>query len=165
MAISIGSVAKGVVSDLLGETPPVVGYRFAAVLLTGIIPQLAPVDMRFQEVGGLKLSRNIGNEQEKLLQPDKQRQILTLKRGMPQGPTPLQVVQLIEQAFWDTRLLQTNILIATLKEGPVPIPTKAWLVHEAFLQSLEWGNLNAGSNEVLIETMSYSYKRVIPVPI
>lgn len=156
----------GIVDGLLGEAPPLVGYRFAAVLMTGLLPQLAPVDMRFKEIQGLKVTRSLAGDQNwGLLKPGIQRRTLTFKRGMPNDPTPLQVMQLIEQAYWDRRLLRTDILIATLSDTMPPYPTKAWMVPRAFLESVEWDGMSAGSNDVLIESMTYSYSQLIPLPL
>lgn len=155
-----------VVDSLLGEAPPLVGYRFAVVLLTGLVPQITPVDLRFKEVSGLKVTRSLAGDQDwGLLKPTIQRRTLTFKRGMPSMPTPLQVTQLLEQAFWKERLLRTDILIATLSDTPIPYPTKAWLAPRAFLEGIEWDGLNADTNGLLIESMSYSYSDLIPVPI
>lgn len=162
----IKDAGASVVNGLLGESPPLVGYRFAAVLLTGLVPQIAPVDLRFKEISGLKVTRSLAGDQDwGLLKPTIQRRTLTFKRGMPNMPTPLQAVQLGEQAFWQERLLRTDILIATLSDTPIPYPTKAWLVPRAFLESIEWDGLNADTNGLMIESMSYSYSTLIPVPI
>ena len=156
----------GLADSLLGKAPPLVGYRFAAVLLTGLLPQLAPVDLRFKEIQGLKVTRSLAGDQDwGLLKPTIQRRTLTFKRGVPMSPTPLQLTQLLEQGFWEKRLLRTDILVATLSEGPIPLPTKAWLIPRAFLESIEWDSLSADNNSVLVESMSYSYSQLIPLPI
>nr|WP_246506225.1 phage tail protein [Kistimonas asteriae] len=131
-----------------------------------MLPQLAPVDLRFKEIQGLKVTRSLASDNNwGLLKPGVQRRTLTLKRGMPNDPTPLQVVQLIEQAYWDRRLLRTDMLIALLSDTPIPYPTKAWMVPRAFLETIEWDSLSADNNQVLIESMTYSYSQLIPLPI
>ena len=149
-----------------GDLPPLPGYRFAAVLFTGLLPQIMPLDLRFQEISGLKMSRDIRQDRDSfLLKPAINRRDLVLKRGLPRLPTLLQATQLLEQAFWNSRLMQTDILVVVLSDKDIPYPLHAWIVRKAYLTGLEWGELNGESNSVIIESMTYNYSSLIPLPL
>ncbi|KEI71214.1 hypothetical protein GV64_11085 [Endozoicomonas elysicola] len=151
---------------ITGSLPPLPGYRFAAVLMTGLVPQIMPLDMRFQKISGLKLTRELREDRDNfLLKPSVNRRDLVLERGMPRLPTPLQATHLLEQAFWNSRLMQTEILVVLLSDKDIPYPLQAWVVHKAYLTGLEWGELNGEENSVMIESMTYSYSSLIPVPV
>lgn len=133
------------------------GYRFTVVIFTAAVPN--PIDIAFQEVSGLKISRNV-LQRERMTTLDGKRslQTLTLKRGVFSRLSPLTVANSLESLFWDTRLLRKELLINTLNEKG--FPANAWLINNAFLESWEWESLNAESNKILIESMSFKYSDI-----
>jgi phage tail-like protein len=136
---------------------PLVGYRFVVVIITAGVPN--PIDMQFKEVSGLKMSRGIGrNFGMTTIENELPTQTLTLKRGVFTSPSPLMIANSIESSFWSTRLLRKDIMINVLDENNVPL--NAWLVTNAYLEAWEWDGLNASSNDVLVETMTFKYSKV-----
>ncbi|MCL1123200.1 phage tail protein [Shewanella surugensis] len=147
---------------LIDRGLPLVGYRFAVVIMTTGIPN--PVDIEFKEVSGLKMSRSIvKNAGMTSLDNQLPTQNLLLKRGVFSSISPLTLANTVESFFWDTRLLRKDILICVLDENN--LPQNSWLVSNAYLESWEWDGLNASSNELLIESMSFKYSGIKYVPI
>ena len=91
------------------------------------------------------------------------RQTLTLKRGVFTSVSPLTIGNIAESLQWRDRLLFKTILISTVDEDYIPM--NAWLVSNAYLESWEWEGLNANSNEVLIESMSFKYSFIKYMPL
>lgn len=141
---------------------PLVGYRFVVVISTAGIPN--PVDMQFKEVSGLKMSRNIDvNGSMTSINGQVPTQTLTLKRGVFTSVSPLMLANVAESLLWDTRLLRKDIMINVLDENDIPV--NAWMVTNAYLESWEWDGLNASSNDVLVESMSFKYSGIKYIPI
>lgn len=141
---------------------PLVGYRFVVVISTAGIPN--PVDMQFKEVSGLKMSRNIDvNGSMTSINGQVPTQTLTLKRGLFTSVSPLMLANVAESLLWDTRLLRKDIMINVLDENDIPV--NAWMVTNAYLESWEWDGLNASSNDVLVESMSFKYSGIKYIPI
>jgi len=147
---------------LLDQGDALVGYRFAVVILTAGVPN--PIDIAFQDVSGLKMSRNIiRREQMTTLDGQASPQTLTLKRGVFTGVSPLTIGNAVESIFWNTRLLRKDLLISVLDEDDSP--ANAWIVTNAYLESWDWESLNAESNKVLVESMSFKYTGIKYVPL
>lgn len=147
---------------LLDQGDALVGYRFAVVILTAGVPN--PIDIAFQDVSGLKMSRNIvRREQMTTLDGQASPQTLTLKRGVFTGISPLTIGNAVESIFWNTRLLRKDLLISVLDEDDNP--ANAWIVTNAYLESWDWDALNAESNKVLVESMSFKYTGIKYVPL
>ncbi len=147
---------------LLDKGDALVRYRFTVVILTAGIPN--PIDIAFQEVSGLKMSRNIQRrEQMTTLDGQTAIQNLTLKRGVFTGISPLTIGNSMESLFWTTRLLRKDILINVLNENGNP--ANAWLVSNAYLESWDWDSLSGSSNEILIESMSFKYSGLKYIPL
>lgn len=141
---------------------PLVGYRFVVVISTAGIPN--SVDMQFKEVSGLKMSRNIDvNGSMTSINGQVPTQTLTLKRGLFTSVSPLMLANVAESLLWDTRLLRKDIMINVLDENDIPV--NAWMVTNAYLESWEWDGLNASSNDVLVESMSFKYSGIKYIPI
>lgn len=146
------------------EVPPLVGYRYAAVLLKAKTPMIAPMDIRFKKISGLEINRQLETQENwALLKSKPTRGTMTFERGVYSVPTPLQVTHTMEWLEWDAKLLQTGVLVSLLDDSPVPVPIKAWLATDAFLASLKWGSLAADENQLLIESMEYNYRQLLPV--
>lgn len=147
---------------LLDQGDALVGYRFAVVILTGGVPN--PIDIAFQEVSGLKMSRNIiRREQMTTLDGQIAPQTLTLKRGVFTGISPLTLANAVESLFWNTRLLRKDLLISVLNENDNP--ANAWVVSNAYLESWDWDALSGESNKVLVESMSFKFTGIKYVPL
>lgn len=147
---------------LLDQGDALVGYRFAVVILTAGVPN--PIDIAFQDVSGLKMSRNIvRREQMTTLDGQASPQTLTLKRGVFTGISPLTIGNAVESIFWNTRLLRKDLLISVLDENDNP--ANAWIVTNAYLESWDWDALNAESSKVLVESMSFKYTGIKYVPL
>ncbi|CAM3839015.1 T4-like virus tail tube protein gp19 [Vibrio aerogenes CECT 7868] len=142
---------------------PIVGYRFLVVIFSAGIPN--PIDIWFQEVDGLKISREIKRENGMTtLGKELPKQTLTLKRGVVSRVSPLVISQILENELWDTRLLRKDILVSVLNENYIPVSN--WIIPNAFLSGWDWNGINAKSNEVLIESMQFDYcsLKYIPIP-
>ncbi len=147
---------------LIDNGLPLVGYRFSVVIFTAVVPN--PIDIQFKEVSGLKMSRNIGkNGDMTTLDTPLPTQTLTLKRGLFTSPSPLIIGNVLESLLWDTRLLRKDIMVAALDENFLPV--NAWMVTNAYLESWDWDGLNAGSNDVIIESMSFKYSGIKYIPL
>ncbi|NRD73489.1 phage tail protein [Shewanella sp. VB17] len=147
---------------LIDRGLPLVGYRFAVVIMTAGVPN--PVDIEFKDVSGLKMSRGI-TRSGGMTSLDNQipAQSLVLKRGVFTAPSPLLSANIAESLFWETRLLRKDILVSILDEDNIPM--NAWLVSNAYLESWDWDGLNAGSNDLLIESMSFTYSGIKYLPL
>ncbi|MEY8240067.1 MAG: phage tail protein [Cycloclasticus sp.] len=141
---------------------PLVGYRFVVVIFTAGVPN--PVDMQFTEVSGLKMSRGISkNGAMTTLDNQLPTQTLSLKRGVFTAPSPLMAANVAESLFWDTKLLRKDIMVNVLDEDDDPV--NSWMITNAYLEAWEWQGLNATSNDVLIETMTYKYSSIKYIPL
>ena len=136
---------------------PQVGYKFAVIIsTTGIANH---IDIRFKEVSGLKLSRGITrNGSMTSLEAEIPLQTLVLKRGVFTGISLLTIGNAIEAFFWKTRMLRKDILVCTLDENGDVV--SEWNIRNAYLEAWEWDGFNAGSNELLVETMTFKYSKI-----
>jgi len=147
---------------LIDSGLPLVGYRFVVTILTAGVPN--PIDMQFREVSGLKMSRGISkNASLTTLDNQLPTQTLTLKRGVFTAPSPLIIANVAESLFWDTKLLRKDLMINVLDDSSIPV--NAWMVTNAYLESWEWDGLNATSNDILTESMSFKYSGIKYVPL
>ena len=144
---------------------PVVGYRFIVSIISGLIrPIPNPVDIEFREVSGLKMARNIITSGSMTsVEPVLPRQTLTLKRGVFTAASQLTTGHIAESLMWRNRMLFKTILISTVDEDYTPM--NAWLISNAYLESWDWEGLNANSNELLIESMSFKYSVIKYMPL
>ncbi len=141
---------------------PLPNYRFIVSITSAGIPNL--IDMQFQEVSGLKMTRSITeNGSMTSLSNQQTKQTLTLKRGVFTAPSPLMLGNVAESLFWDTRLLRKDILVSILDESDTPV--NAWLVTNAYLESWTWDSLNADSGKLLMESMEFKYSGLKYIPI
>jgi len=140
---------------------PIVGYRFMVVIFSAGVPN--PIDIRFKDVSGLKMSRTISRQgQMTTLSSELPQQSLTLKRGVMRNVSPLVISQLVESAMWGTRMLRKDLLVSVLDNEDTPI--NSWMINNAYLSSWSWDGVNGDSKEVLIESMEFSYSSLIYIP-
>ena len=143
-------------------TTPMVGFRFAALITSAAIPN--PIDIFFKEISGLKVSRNIEYDGNRVtVGSNKQTRTLTFKRGVLRTGSTLELTNFISLPQWNQFAVRNDILITLLNDNN--LPTKAWLVTRAFMESWEWDSLDATRNDVLIESITFSYQNLVTVPI
>ncbi|MEB3362419.1 MAG: phage tail protein [Synechococcaceae cyanobacterium] len=139
-------------------------HRFGVFFFArGVIPN--PLDIRFQEVTGLQASistRDDPTAASSLYQRKIPNGItyvdLELKRGMVLGsPLRLQV----QKAFNDFTFTRSDVLLTIYSETGLPIT--AFLFSEAIPISWQISNLDAKSEDFLIETLKLSYTRMRPM--
>lgn len=136
-------------------------HRFGVFLFArGVTPN--PLDIRFQEVSGLKASietRDDNTAAASLYQkkiPSRVRyEDLELKRGLVLG-SPLG--HQLQTAFNDFTFTRSDVLLTIYSE--LGIPTTAFLFSEAIPISWQINNLTAKSEEFLIEVLRLSYTRM-----
>ena len=138
------------------------GYRFVAVIMTTGVPN--PVDIAFQEVSGLSMSRSVQNESNMTtLSNQRSLQTLVLKRGVFSGVSPLTTGNITESVFWRTRLLRKDILVSVLNGKGNPM--NAWLVSNAYMEAWDWDTLSGESSKLLIEKIKFKYSGVKYLPL
>ncbi|MBD1583110.1 phage tail protein [Pseudoalteromonas sp. S16_S37] len=143
-------------------TTPMVGFRFAALITSAAIPN--PIDIFFKEISGLKVSRSLDYEGNRVsVKSERQARTLTFKRGVLRTGSTLELTNFISLPQWNQFAVRNDILITLLNDNN--LPTKAWLVTRAFMESWEWDSLDATRNDVLIESISFSYQSLVTVPI
>ncbi|NOU50545.1 hypothetical protein HG263_08320 [Pseudoalteromonas sp. JBTF-M23] len=152
---------------------PLVNYRFAAVIFAGNVPLLS--DIRFQQVSGLQMSRNISEKNAKPVITDSEAlHPLTLKRGVMNvtkdgavlpgiSGSPLTNLQHLEAQFWKTKALRCRILLTLM--APEGHPVRAWLIKKAYFESLQWDPLSADESKVFVESMTYKYSQIYEVSV
>lgn len=133
------------------------GFHFLVVF--ELLAQTAN-DVRFQEVTGLTVSTEFeawpeGGENRFSHQLPKSLQFgeLVLKRGKFMGSG---VLQWARQAMEHFQYKPTNLMISLLDEEHLPIYN--WYVVNAIPKRLEISGINAGNNEILVETLALTYQ-------
>lgn len=133
------------------------GFHFLVVF--ELLPQF-PNDTRWQEVSGLTVSTEFeswpeGGENRYVHQLPKSLQFgeLVLKRGKFLGSGVLQWARKSMEQF---QFSPTNVLISLLDDDHLPIYN--WYVVGAVPKRLEVSGINAGTNEILVETLALNYQ-------
>jgi phage tail-like protein len=135
-------------------------HRFGVFFFAaGIVPN--PLDIRFQEVSGLKATITTlpdtaaaSSLSKKLIPTGVDYSDLVLKRGMVIG-SPL--LKQIEATFNTFKFIRSDVLLTIFSE--IGVPTNAFLFSEAYPIEWEINSLNAKSEEILIESMKLTYTR------
>src|SRR5262245_24043956 len=133
------------------------GFHF--IVIFELMPQF-PYDTRWQEVSGLTVSTEFeawpeGGENRFAHQLPKSLQFgeLVLKRGKFMGSG---VLHWARKAMENFEYKPTNLIISLLDEDHLPIYN--WRVTGAVPKRLEVSGMNAGSNEILVETLALQYQ-------
>ena len=133
------------------------GFHFLVVF--ELLPQF-PNDTRWQEVSGLTVSTEFeawpeGGENRFSHQLPKSLQFgeLVLKRGKFMGSG---VLQWARRAMEQFEFKPVNVMISLLDDDHLPLYN--WHVVNAVPKRLEVAGLNAGSNEIVVETLALSYQ-------
>ena len=133
------------------------GFHFLVAF--ELLPQF-PYDTRWQEVSGLSVSTEFeswpeGGENRYAHQLPKSLQFgeLTLKRGKFMGSG---VLHWARKAMEQFEYKPVNLLISLLDEQHQPLYN--WYVTGAVPKRLEIAGINAGSNEILVESLALQYQ-------
>lgn len=137
---------------------PVIGAHFA-VYFHGLLP--SPVDLAFQSIGGLNASietEAVGNGGANSSQFSLPTKVsygnLTLKRGMK--PFPSALSKWCEDAFENFSFQPIDVVVVLLNELHVPV--FSWYIKKAIPVKYEFGDLNAETSAVLVETFELKYQ-------
>ncbi len=133
------------------------GFHFLVVFE---LPALSDGDTRWQEVSGLTVSTEFqpwpeGGENRFTHQLPKSLQFgeLILKRGKFLGSG---VLNWARKAMENFEYKPTNLMVSLLDDNHLPIYN--WYVVGAVPKRLEVTGINAGNNELLIETLALQYQ-------
>jgi phage tail-like protein len=123
---------------------------------------LNPLDIRFQEVSGLKTTITTRPDTtvasglcKKVIPTGVDHDDLVLRRGLVIGSLLNHQVQ---ASFNDFKFLRSDLLLTIFSEEGVP--TTAFLFAEAYPIEWEINSLNAKEEEILIESLRLTYTRV-----
>ena len=138
---------------------PQVGFHF--IVIFEIIPPLPfPNDVQFQEVSGLSVememeTRAEGGEHRFVHQLPVRAKYgdVTLKRGKFLGSG---VLQWARRALEDFEFKPVNVMISMLNEQHIPLYN--WYLVNAVPKQMEISGINAGNNEILVESMTLTYQ-------
>jgi len=148
------------------QDPPL-AFRFGVFfLIKGIIPN--PIDIRFQKVSGLSASIETSSQDEGGMNegsgfrfPEKVKyENLRLERGMAHL-SPLNVQ--IDQAISELKLYPSDVLVILFDESNLPFAS--WLFLKAYPVKWSMSDLDANSNQVVIETLELAYFKFKPIRI
>ena len=139
---------------------PPLGFRFAVVfLMNGILPN--PIDIRFKSVSGISAKMTMDDVDEsaattEVIKVPKKIEYteLTMERGVLIG-SPLSMG--IEYVFHEMTIIPVDIIVSVLNENLIPV--KNWVFHSAYPVSWDISGIDAASNDVLIEKVSFEYTR------
>lgn len=146
---------------LLTQSAPPLGFRFGVFFFAGgVVPN--PLDFRFRKVSGIGATvatRSVNSGGQNLYSyklPDRvQYENLVLERGLAIG-SPL--VAEFNAAMSMFQFTPSNVLVTLLDEGGAPV--SSWLFTNAYPVKWTVANLDADSNQVVIETMELAYQRM-----
>ncbi len=151
--------------ELPGPLPvvgnPPLGFRFSVTFLTGgVVPN--PIDILFKKVSGLSTTVETDSVEEggqsiytQKLPKKIQHDNLVLERGVVVG-SPL-VVE-FNAAMSLFKFSPSSVLVVLLDN--TNLPAASWMFLKAFPVKWSVSDLDAASNEVVIETMELSYQRM-----
>jgi len=139
------------------------GFRFGVFFfIGGLIPN--PLDIRFQKVSGLDATINTTNVEEggqnlytHRLPQRIEYSNLVLERGLSVGSLLTIEFNVAMSTF---KFLPSNVLITLLDEDGLPLLGAGWLVLNAYPVKWSVSALDAGSDEVVVETLELAYERV-----
>lgn len=136
---------------------PQPGFHF--LVLFEVLPQF-PNDVRFQEVSGLSVDIEMETKAEggehrfsHNLPTRTKYGDVTMKRGKFLGSG---VLHWARQAIDEFRFKPSNVLISLMNADHVPLYN--WYLINAIPKRLEVSGINAGSNEIVVETLVLSYQ-------
>ena len=142
------------------------GFRFGVFFfIGGLVPN--PLDIRFQKVSGLEGTVNTTTVQEggqNLFTHRLPERIdysnLVLERGFSVGSL-LRVEFNVAMSTFE--FLPSNVLVTLLDEDGLPLLGAGWLVLNAYPVKWSVSDLDAGSNEIVVERLELAYQRIQPI--
>ena len=140
---------------------PPLGFRFGVVFfIAGVVPN--PIDTLFQKVSGLgstvettDVAEGGQNLYTQKLPEKISYENLTLERGVFVG-SPLVIEFNVAMSLF--KFAPSNVLVTLLDNTTIPIAS--WLFMNAFPVKWSVSDLDATSNDVVIETLELSYQRM-----
>lgn len=143
------------------DTPPL-AYRFGVTFLTlGIVPNL--LDIRFQRVSGLSAeiaTETVEEGGQNLYTHRLPGRIsygnLVLERGLAVGSPLAAEFNLAMSAY---QFFPSNVIVLLLNEDFPPVPLAGWLFLQAYPVRWSVSDLDANSNQVVVETLELAYTR------
>jgi phage tail-like protein len=140
---------------------PPLGFRFGVVFMSGgVAPN--PLDIRFKRVSGINATittRSVEEGGQNLYShrlPEKvQYDNLILERGLVVG-SPL--VSEVNAAMSLFVFNPANVLVSVLDETGIPITS--WLFMKAYPVKWQIADLDADANQVVVETIELTYRRM-----
>lgn len=139
---------------------PPVAFHFQVVFMTaGVVPNM--LDVRFQKVSGLSsevTTETVDEGGQNLFTHKLPNKIsygnLTLERGMVIG-SPLGLEFNVAMSAF--KFYPCNVIVMLLNEESLPIA--GWLFFKAYPVKWSVSDLDATSNQIVIETMELAYTR------
>ena len=140
---------------------PPLGFRFSVLFFAaGVVPN--PIDIMFRKVSGLATTVKTETVEEggqnfytQQLPKKIQHENLVLERGMVVG-SPLVIEFNASMSLF--KFLPSNVLVTLLDNTRIPIAS--WLFMKAYPVKWSVSDLDATSNEVVIENMELAYQRM-----
>ncbi|AML59574.1 hypothetical protein AXX16_3883 [Serratia rubidaea] len=146
----------------MNHDQPSMDHRFMACFTLGLLPD--PISLRFSRISGLghdlqaqRIHEGGHNAINRYLPRQVTTQNLVFERGV-MAINPLTVAADIILNGFDTKLMSIDILILLLNDKGVP--EASWMAEKAMPVRMSTGALDAGSGQVLINTMEFACKRV-----
>jgi phage tail-like protein len=142
-------------------TGPPLGFRFAVFFFVGgVLPN--PLDIRFQRVSGLSATietRTVNEGGQNLYTHRLPRKIgygnLVLERGFVIGSLLNLEFNAAMSLF---KFAPSNVMVTLFSETAIPLA--AWLFIKAYPVKWATGDLNAGDDKILIDTLELAYTRM-----
>jgi phage tail-like protein len=138
---------------------PLLGFRFAVIFLGKLGPAHLP-EFRFSKVSGLsqevsfgKLENQSPNDNQLYPMKSSGSQELVLERGMP----VLSTYRLeLQNSFSSFSFKPRNVMLMILNEDTQPL--NSYMFYEACPSKWEISGLDANTNEVIVESLTLTYK-------
>lgn len=150
--------------DTLGPLPytgtPPLAFRFSVAFFAGgAIPN--PIDIYFQKVSGIgatvdtyRVEEGGQNLYTQQLPNKVQHENLVLERGIV-SPSPLSTEFNLAMSLFN--FTSSNVLV-TLLDNTGTLPAASWLFMNAYPVRWRMSDLNATTNDVVIETLELTYQ-------
>jgi phage tail-like protein len=148
---------------LLGVIDPIPGFHFVVNFFGVGLPD---IDMRFHDVSGLTseletLAVKEGGENRFVhkLPVRTKHSNLVLKRAI--YPVPSTLVLWARNAIYNLDIIPVDVQIFLLND--LHIPVKGWNFTRAYAVKIQYSDLKAQENTLMIETLEMAYQNVEPL--
>jgi phage tail-like protein len=154
------------IPNVFDQGDPHLAFRFSVVFFSlGVIPNL--IDTLFQKVSGLgatvdtiPINEGGQNLYTQHLPTRIQHQNLTLERGLI-TPSPLTIE--INASVLLFKFKPANVLVSLLNDSGEAV--FSWMFLNAFPVSWRVSELNADTNQVVIESIELKYQNMLVIPV